>query len=197
MGAHLKHYISGNPTLFPDDTTKVTFAVSYLRGPAFKWYEPHLHREIDPIRHNFDLFVNELIKNLGDPDRLRNLTKELQNLRQTGSAADYMSKFYQVSAFLEWNDQALRGQYYTGLKADVKDALAYVNEDPASLKDLSDLAIRLDNRIHDRKMDKLGGNTNRSSFERASGGNQAPATTSRSHPAARTSTPPATDASSP
>lgn len=161
--SHLKHFIAGNYQLFPDGRSKVTFAVSFLRGRAFSWFDPYLSKPAEPINADFDLFCQELIKNLGDPDRHRTLTRELLNLKQTGSAAAYTAQFYQVSAFLEWNDQALSDQYYTGLKSEVKDALAYSNENPATLKLLSDLAIRLDNRLFDRKADKASVPSARSS----------------------------------
>jgi hypothetical protein len=151
--SHLNLYISGNPTLFPNDAAKVTFAASYLRDRAFSWFEPYLLDKKAPIRYDFDLFTKELLKNLGDPDRIRTLTRDLQTLTQSGSASDYTARFYQISSYLSWNDNALRDQYYTGLKPAVKDALAYSNSDPDTLKELSDLAIRLDNRLFERRIE--------------------------------------------
>lgn len=164
--SHLNLYIGGNSHLFTDDRSKVMFAASYLRGPAFSWFEPHLQGTNDELLQSYARFTEELTSNLGDPDRLRTLTRELQSLKQTASAAAYSSKFYNISSYLSWNDSALKDQYYTGLKSEVKDALAYANVDPATLKELSDLAIRLDNRLHERRMDNT----------RASGTRQAPLT---------------------
>lgn len=152
--SHLNLYINASPHSFPDDHAKVVFAASYLRGRAFAWLEPHLLRPDAPILHDYSLFVSELLRNMGDPDRERNTTRRLQALTQTSSAAAYSAEFFQLSAFLNWNDDALRAQFYTGLKSEVKDALALSNSDPDSVKGLSDLAIRLDNRIHERRMDQ-------------------------------------------
>lgn len=151
--SQLNLFMSGNPHLFSDDRTKVTFAASYLRGEAYAWFEPHLLDPNDELLRDYALFTAELLRNKGDPDRSRNTTRQLQSLVQTGSTADYSSRFYQLSAYLSWNDDALRDQFYTGLKKDVKDALAFVDRDPATLKQLSDLAIRLDNRIHERRIE--------------------------------------------
>lgn len=129
------------------------FASSYLRGPAFKWFEPHLKVNDLTLLDNFQNFQDELIQNLGDPDRLRSLTRELQTLKRTGSAAAYSSQFCQVSAYLNWNDAALRDQFYSGLKSEVKDALAFSNVDWTTFKQLSNLAIRLDNRLFERRSD--------------------------------------------
>lgn len=151
--SHLNLYISANPNLFPSDSDKVTFAASYLRGQAFAWFGPHLLRQDDPLLNDYAAFTDELSRNLGDPDRERTMTTQLQSLTQVGSASSYSSTFFKLAAFLNWNDDALRAQLYTGLKPDVKDALALSNVDPATVQDLSALAIRLDNRLHERRQE--------------------------------------------
>lgn len=158
--SHLNLYISANPNLFPGDRDKVTFAASYLRGQAFAWFEPHLLREDDPLLEDFSAFTEELTRNLGDPDRERTLTTRLQSLTQIGSTSAYSSAFFKLAAFLHWNDDALRAQFYTGLKPDVKDALALSNVDPISVQELSALAIRLDNRLHERRQESKTRSTN-------------------------------------
>lgn len=151
--SHVKLYLNSNAVLYPTERDKVMFASSYLRASAFKWFEPHLKSDNSGILDDFQAFQDELIRNLGDPDRIRSLTRELQTLKQTGSAAAYSSQFCQVSAYLNWNDEALRDQFYSGLKSEVKDALAYSNVDWTTFKELSNLAIRLDNRLFERRSD--------------------------------------------
>ena len=82
--SHLNLYIASNPSLFPTDRDKVAFAPSYLRGQAFAWFEPHLLRQDDPLLRNYTAFTEELVRNLGDPDRERSMTTRLQSLTQTG-----------------------------------------------------------------------------------------------------------------
>lgn len=151
--SHLRLYIFANPSMFLTEQSKVTFAASYLRGQAFMWFEPHLKNPDDRLLHSFASFSTELEKNLGDPDRERTITRQLQALTQTTSASAYSTNFFKLSAFLDWNDEALRAQYYTGLKPEVKDALALIERDPSDVQDLSQLSIRLDNRIHERRID--------------------------------------------
>jgi hypothetical protein len=177
--SHVRLYIHGNPTLFHDEASKVIFAASYLRGSAFAWFEPHLNREHDPVCTNFELFAAELMHNLGDPDRERTMTRQLQNLYQTTSTAAYTTTFFSISSLLAWNDDALRAQFYRGLKPDVKDALALANVDPATVQDLAKLATRLDNRIHERRMEqKPGIRTNQQPSYPVRSGFQAPGHTS-------------------
>ena len=51
----------------------------------------------------------------------------MQSLRQTGSAADYASKFQQLAEQTQWEAFPLVAQFYKGLKDRVKDDIAQVN----------------------------------------------------------------------
>lgn len=153
--SQLRLYIMGNQHLFANDNDRVVFAASYLRGKAYKWIEPRLFKSPDeePLMHNFGLFCTELVRNLGDPDREKTMGKKLSALTQTSSASAYRTEFDNISQYLSWDDSALRLRFYEGLKSDVKDALSYVVDEPSELKDFQDLAIRLDNRIFERKQE--------------------------------------------
>jgi hypothetical protein len=157
--SHCRLYIRGNIANFPTEQSKILFVSSYLRGNAFSWFEPHLKTVDDPLFSNFETFVAELEKNMGDPDRERSLTRQLQTLSQTTSASAYATKFFQISSSLSWNDDALRAQFYTGLKKEVKDALAIamITFEPTSVQALSDMAIRVDNRLYERKSEDRRG----------------------------------------
>jgi hypothetical protein len=150
---HLQLHFLATPHLFPDDRSKVLFASTYLRGPAFAWIEPHFLKKDDPIIQSWDAFQEAFLSSLGDPDRERTLTRDLQTLVQTGSAAAYTTEFFRLSAFLGWNDQALQAQYYSGLKPEVKDALALSDKTLKTVQDLANFAIRIDNRLFERRQE--------------------------------------------
>jgi hypothetical protein len=151
--AHLHLHFLASPHLFPDDYSKILFAATYLRGPAFSWLEPHLLRENDPIVGSWPAFQKAFLEALGDPDRERTVTRSLQTLIQTGSAAAYSTEFFRLAAFLQWNDQALQAQFHVGLKPEVKDALALSDRVFTTVQDLSSFVIRLDNRLFERRKD--------------------------------------------
>jgi hypothetical protein len=44
FGSQVGLYVLSNPTLFPDDLSKVVFALSYLTGAASKWAQPITQR---------------------------------------------------------------------------------------------------------------------------------------------------------
>ena len=52
----------------------------------------------------------------------------MQSLRQTGSAANYASKFQQLAAQTQWGAVPLVAQIYKRLKDRVKDNIAQVNQ---------------------------------------------------------------------
>ena len=151
--SQVKLYIHGNPLFFVNEQAKVLFATTYLKHKAFAWMEPRIMKGTDPMLSNFELFCQELLRNLGDPDREKNMSKKLRALRQTSSAAAYRTEFDNISQYLEWDEGALKEYFYEGLKETVKDSLALVPEEPEDFKDYQDLCIRLDNRIFERKED--------------------------------------------
>lgn len=153
----LKQYLRACPaTDFPTEDSKINFAISYLRDDAFKWVEPYLEtrddpEKCDPMFATASKFFEALLKAKGDPDLKGTYTRKLYALRQTGSAASYTSEFHRLSAYLGWDDEALRAQYEVGLKPEIKDALALRESDPPTLQDLTAAVIKLDNRLYVRK----------------------------------------------
>ncbi|KAH9268606.1 hypothetical protein BASA83_009237 [Batrachochytrium salamandrivorans] len=60
---------------------------------------------------------------------------------------------YRLPTDLEWNDSALQAQFYWGLNSEVKDALVHF-EQPTSLSEAMTLAIKIDNRIQERRREQ-------------------------------------------
>ncbi|KAH6570060.1 hypothetical protein BASA60_007987 [Batrachochytrium salamandrivorans] len=59
----------------------------------------------------------------------------------------------QLTADIDWNDAALRSQFYSGLSSEIKDHLVHC-ESPVSLAAAMDQAIRIDNRIFERRQEQ-------------------------------------------
>ena len=148
---------TAQPSRFPTERHMVIYAASYLRDAAFSWFQPHLdtleHEHPDHILDSFRAFANALRETFGDPDQERTAENKLGSLRQSNSVAVYSSEFKRLSLDTNWNDAALRFQFYRGLKDSLKDELAKTPR-PESLDTLIDLCIRLDNRLHDRRLER-------------------------------------------
>ena len=79
----------------------------------------------------------------------------MQSLRQTGSAADYASKFQQLAAQTQWGAVPLVAEFYKGLKDRVKDNVARVNR-PNQFQLMINPAIRIDNWQYEHELEKKG-----------------------------------------
>lgn len=160
--ASVRQYIRACPdNHFPTEDTKIDFVISYLHDDAFRWVEPYLQirdnpESPTPMFASMTAFLEALLKAKGDPDIKATYTRRLYNLRQTSSASAYATEFFRISAYLGWDDTALRSQFEYGLKGEIKDALALRDSDPATVQELAEVAIRLDNRLYARKEESKG-----------------------------------------
>ena len=82
--------------------------------------------------------------------------RDIRALRQRTSVAQYRAKFQILAAKLDWNDDALASEFYRGLKDKVREEITLRNDRPSNLKDLSELAIKIDNRIFELQLEKRG-----------------------------------------
>lgn len=160
------------PEQFNGDTDKVLWAVSFLRGQAFSWIESFMEdfmknknkdgkvttnmgkgtQEVFLTWAGFKTSINRVF---GDIDAGRTAERIIQNLRQRGSATTYTAEFQQYSNKTDWNDDALKAQYYRGLKDIVKDEIAR-SDRPRDLQAMVEQAIKIDNRNYERQMEKRG-----------------------------------------
>lgn len=145
------------------EADKVIYVSTYLRGHAFDWFEPFI-REFqeqpdrdewsDTTTEVFSSFANfkkRLELTFGDIDATRTAERRLKKLRQTTSASTYVAEFQQIISHLNWDEETYISFLEDGFKEDVKDELARM-ERPNTLKKLIDVAVRIDNRMYDRKM---------------------------------------------
>lgn len=130
------------------------FAASFLRSTAFSWFQPYLDNPLSPLLDNFELFCNSLYATFGDPDEVGTAERSIFNHRQTTSVAAYASDFRRFASLTSWNDSALCAQFYRGLKDAIKDELAKMGR-ADTLDQLIEIAIRLDNRMQERKMERF------------------------------------------
>ncbi|MDB5911246.1 MAG: hypothetical protein JWP34_5363 [Massilia sp.] len=160
----LKAYHRYNTYDFPDEERKVLHAAHLLKGSALDWFEPTLRdysenaeddREdgTNRIFGSFSHFANDLKKTFGNPDEKRSAERELEMLRQKGSASEYASRFRQITSKLDWEDGNLMAWFYRGLKEEVKDDLAREKR-PDDFADYVEMAVAIDNRLYERRMER-------------------------------------------
>jgi hypothetical protein len=151
-------YISARRSDFPDDQSRVTFAISYLKGNPLDWFQSQLTRyleeddETPPWYEDYPTFINELRRLFGPRDPVTDATQFLESLRYKDStkATRYTIDFNRHAHRTGWNDLALARQYYKGLPDRLKDEIARIGK-PAGLQGLQDLVGTLDQRHWERQ----------------------------------------------
>lgn len=158
---HLKYASERNR--YKTEESRVAYAASLLRGPAFSWFQPKLNRKIKdefgveinlpPTLGTFAQFETDLRTAFGDPDAAATAARAISSLRQAGNLTKYTAEFRRLQADLAYNDAAYMTLYRNGLSDEIKDELAR-RDDPLDLQHLIDLSTRIDNRLYARKLEK-------------------------------------------
>ena len=147
-----------NPSTYATDGSKIGFMASYFRDAPMKWYSSLLANrpgeETNPLLANFQHFLAEFKKLFDDPNIQSSAERRLEMMRQRNRPATALvAEFRQYACLVDWNDAALKKTFYHALSEDVKDELARVDR-PDTLAELYDLAIRIDNRLFERRSEK-------------------------------------------
>ena len=134
--------------LFEDETAKVNYALSYLKGIALDCFEPALLDPNPPVwLSNFNLFVEELESNFSSYDPVGEAEAELEQLRmqENHQATKYFIKFQQLAARVQWGEAALRRQAYNGLAKRIKNDMVH-HDKPTTFAGLRKLVQAIDSR---------------------------------------------------
>lgn len=165
----------GQPSRFPSDRNKIIYVGTRLEGPAFSWFQPLMAvwppgtpPESAPAQlQSYELFETALKELYGDPNQAATAERKLRMLKQLTSVAEYSARFEAERQYVKWNDPALRDQFYLGLKDNVKDQIALAGK-PEKLKDLKELAVRIDSRLYERQLEqRLPPSTPKPSFPKS------------------------------
>ena len=163
-------YLHVNEALFSKEAEKVMCAGGMLRGKAAEWFEPTLRDYLENDKKanrrddtnemfgDFDVFAKNLRDTFGNPDELRTAERQLMQLKQRGSAGIYVADFKRIAVKVHWGEQALIVCFYNGLRDDVKDELSREARSEI-LSEITDKAIRIDNRLYERRLERKGHNT--------------------------------------
>jgi hypothetical protein len=154
--AQLTLKLTVNHASFPDESVKVGYAASRLRGSAFEWFAAMMSEEEIPFRNYVD-FRRALEAAFGDPDKRATAERELQRLKQgSRSASQYYADFTRLMATLKWDNSSQLYWFRQGLRDEVKDLLVGRDE-PHQFGAFVNLVIRLDNAWYARQAERRSG----------------------------------------
>ena len=143
---------------FPDETAKVSFMLSYLKGSPLDWFQTELSQAMTgygPTPAWFTsvaTFTEDLYRLFGPRDPITDATIALENLRYRDSskAVKYSLDFNRHARKTGWNEAALVRCFYKGLPDRMKDEIARVGK-PTDLIQLQNLVQVLDQRHWERQ----------------------------------------------
>ena len=149
-----------NPNQYNTDEKKITFALTYLRGPAQQHFDPYLEAEMepgfDPVDHpafmtSWREFGQELTLTFGDPNPEATAEAELDVLRMASSqkVQNFLVEFNTITSQLNWGQRALCHALYQSLPARLKDALSNAPH-AETLQELKTAVLTLDRRYWER-----------------------------------------------
>ncbi|KAF8750406.1 hypothetical protein RHS01_09404 [Rhizoctonia solani] len=118
-----------NQRMFPTDQEVLLFLLMNMKDTAGAWAHPHLdqlgsHRA---IIQTVEDFRREFLAAFGNLDATRAAERQITHLTQTGTCAEYITKFRTIAMDLDWNDAALRGQFAQGLHWELQNAALVID----------------------------------------------------------------------
>ncbi|KAF8679929.1 Retrotransposon gag protein [Rhizoctonia solani] len=138
-----------NSHMFPTDQEVLSFLLMNMKDSAGAWAHPHLnqlgsHRAIIQTVEGFKI---EFLAAFGNPDATRAAERKITTLTQSGTCADYITKFRTLAMELDWNNAALRGQFARGLHWEVSRQIATRKHRPRTLLKLQNAALVINNAL--------------------------------------------------
>ncbi|QRW17621.1 Retrotransposable element Tf2 protein [Rhizoctonia solani] len=142
-----------NQRMFPTDQEILSFLLMNMKDTAGAWAHPHLdqlgsHRA---IIQTVEDFRREFLAAFGNPDATRAAERQITHLTQTGTCAEYITKFRTIAMDLDWNNAALRGQFARGLHWEVSRLIATRERRPTTLLELQNAALVIDNALREER----------------------------------------------
>ncbi|QRW26145.1 Retrotransposable element Tf2 protein [Rhizoctonia solani] len=142
-----------NSRMFPTDQEVLSFLLMNMKDSAGAWAHPHLdqlgsHRA---IIQTVEGFKSEFLAAFGNPDATRAAERKITTLTQSGTCADYITKFRTLAMELDWNDAALQGQFARGLHWEVSRQIATREHRPQTLLELQNAALVINNALREER----------------------------------------------
>ena len=161
-------YLTLNSEKLNTNRKKLLFLTSYLRGPAYEWILPHLedyleHTEFNELKDTTKVvmagptaFFNELQSTFGYGNEQMEAERALQTMVQRGPVSKYKAEFQTMVVKTSWDDHAIASHFYRGLKDVIKDEIARRETRPSTAREMYEVALKIDERIYERQMEKKG-----------------------------------------
>ena len=146
---------NSDPAAFVTEASKVTYAASFLKGPAYLWYMAQRKNTTDFANNTtYNDFMASLKNAWADPDAVSTAERKLRVLKQGNNPISvYYSKFVEYMSVLQWDETAQISQFRQGLCEEVKDLMVH-REKPKTMAGWYQTTLELDNAWRSRLAEK-------------------------------------------
>jgi hypothetical protein len=142
---------TAKPTIYSTDESRVTYASSYLEGPAARTWQNWVERETEtfnynPALHEWDAFVRHFGRLFGVHDERMFAQSALDKaIQKTGeSFASFIIRFEDASLKTGYNDHALRWRLLAQIRKDLRTRLTNNGNIPEGYIGLVDRLLEID-----------------------------------------------------
>ena len=140
------------PSQFFSPAARVAFITNLTTGDALNWVQATLSARPGLYR-DYETFLTEFRRVFDHPTAGRDVGAQLMLLHQGNrTAAAYSTEFRTLAAGSGWNDDGLMSAFRQGLSESIKDEL--VRDKPTTLDNLVALAIDVDERVRERRIER-------------------------------------------
>ena len=141
-----------NPSRFYSDDARIAFIVSLLTGRALDWAVASFNHDAR-FASDYSHFISEFRLVFDHPPDGSDSATKLHSLNQGNrSVAEYAVEFRILAARSFWGDAALKSAFRRGLNEQIKDLI--LRDQPSSLSELIGLALKVDDRLRERRLEK-------------------------------------------
>ena len=152
--ASLDNFFALKASVYSHDEVKVRTVGTLLTRQALQWYSTLVKNESVLIQ-DFNGFMVEFKRLFSDPNSKMKAQMMIKKLKQgNGSVLSYYTRFRAIAINTGFDQEAQISAFRNGLSDDIKDILATSLEEPNDLEALVSIAIKIDTRLYDRKMEK-------------------------------------------
>jgi hypothetical protein len=152
--ASLENFLILKAATYQSEEIKVRFVGTLLAKDALAWFST-LVSEGSPLLSDWNMFLQEFKNLFENPHARKQAQASIQRLKQgKGSVLTYASRFRALKMDTGYNAEALISTFRRGLNDSVQDVIATSLEEPTDLEQFINLAIKIDNRLYSRKMER-------------------------------------------
>ncbi|KAI3601006.1 hypothetical protein WG66_014903 [Moniliophthora roreri] len=142
-------------SLVSDHNKCLYFSTYFGSGAPKEWYNS-IELNNKELLNDFGKFTESFKKHFGDSNIIATAQNKLDELYQTGSAAQYIARFNEWVVHLDLTDASKIHMLYCHLKASVKDAISFVPRftHPTKFKDYCEFITGIDDYLYEHKLEK-------------------------------------------